>query len=201
MSTSKHIFRTTAFVVLAIAALALIIGYAVGSGTPPKEFLEARIHAVGASNNLANLVNNSLSNLAKVDQFEHDGRDSQALELIGYEANQKAEKQNSAVLLATYLNQMAKAVPDIDSETARSQAMSAITSGVAMVSRIISYNENLDKLFSTLQQKILLGVAPDTTTVSTLAANLNSDAQAINTLSKDFNAALSQFDSAYGISN
>ncbi len=198
-STSKHIFRTTAFVVLAIAALALFIGYSVGSGTPPKQFLEARIQAVGASNNLAQLVNNSVNNLTKVGEYERTGDDTKALDLIGFEATQKQEKQNAAVLFATYLNQMAKSVPDINSEIARADALSAITSGVAMVSRIISYNENLDKLFTALQQKILKGSAIAGTEIATLTTNLNSDAQAINTLSQDFNAALTQFDKEFGV--
>ena len=195
----KRTTRTTGFAIAIVAACALIIGYALHTGAPPKDFLEARIHAIGAANNLAQLVNNSIVNLQKVDTYVRNNNDVEAQNLISFEFSQKQDKQNAAVLLATYLDQMSKAVPDISSNAASQDAVQAITSGIAMVSRIISYNSDLEQLFTAIQYKLVHHIWPTGVNVTGLTSNLNADGEAVNGLSKDFNAALARFDAEYGM--
>jgi ABC-type transporter Mla subunit MlaD len=74
----------------------------------------------------------------------------------------------------------------------------AITSGISMVSRMVSYSNNLERLFGELQQKAD-GINPGSLSLNTLSTNLNNDAHAINELSEEFNDALNQLDKRYGI--
>lgn len=166
--------------------------------TPPKEFLEARIQTIGAVNNLAQLMNNSLSNLEKVSGYIEKNNDIEAKALIDFEFAQRKERQNAAVLLASNLEQMARSATAIKSGGARSEAVEAITSGISMVSRMVSYSNNLERLFGELQQKAN-GANPATLNLNTLSTNLNNDAKAINELSEEFNDALRQLDKRYGI--
>ncbi len=165
---------------------------------PPKEFLETRIQTIGAVNNLAQLMNNSLSNLGKVSNYIKNGNDVEAKALIDFEFAQRGERQNAAVLLASNLEQMARAATEIKSGSARSEAVEAITSGISMVSRMVSYSNNLERLFGELQQKAN-GINPGSLSLNTLSTNLNNDAHAINELSEEFNDALNQLDKRYGI--
>ncbi len=197
----KNTSQTTKWAIGSAALVVVILLYVLWANpsTPPADFLEARIAAVGAVNNLAQLVDNSLANLEKVDTFTKNENDIEAQNLIGFEFQQRAEKQNAALRLALQLDQMAKTAPSIRSSRARTYAVQSITSGVAMVSRIISYNNNLDQLFTAIQQKIQYKNQPNPTNIRALSANLNADAKAINGLSKEFNDALAQFDKEYGI--
>lgn len=183
---------------LIIVAAGVFAGsYLLKAGTPPADFLEARIKAIGASNSLAQMVEASLGNLQKVDSYVKNNEDKQAMTLITYEYNQREQKQTAAVTLAAHLDQMAKTAPTIESSRARGYAMQAITSGIAMVSRMISYNSNLDILFEAVETKITTGQAgPE---ARALITELNNDASVINTLNTEFNTLLGKFDRVYGI--
>lgn len=166
--------------------------------TPPKEFLETRIQTIGAVNNLTQLMNNSLANFEKVNTFIGNKNFVEARDFIKFEFSQRAERQNAAVLLATHLEKMAQAATQIDSSGARSDAVEAITSGIAMVSRMVSYSNNLELLFNELQRQTA-GGAPNNGMLAKLSGDLNADAAAINELGENFNEAFNRLDRRYGI--
>lgn len=193
----KHILKKTATSVIIIGAGALIISYFMRGGVP-RAFFEARLKAAGAANNLAVLINNSLNNLHRIEQFEAGNSNDQALSLVEFEIGRKQEKQSAAVLLAGYLEDMARAGMTISSSGARGLAIEAVTSGVSMVSRIVSYNSSLDQVFSAIQEKISSGSAPTGVNIRALLASVNNDGKAINDLNASFNETLRKFDQAYG---
>jgi hypothetical protein len=192
----KPLLRQVLIATSVIALSSLAVVFATRGGVP-RAFFEARIKAIGAANNIAVLTNNSLSNLRRIEEFEKNGSIDQANSLTEFEIGQKFEKQNAAVLLATHLDEMARAGNTISSAKARSLAISAVTTGVSLVSRIVSYNNALDQVFAAIQEKILSG---DTGSVNirALIASLNSDAKAINDLNIAFNQSLKEFDVQYG---
>jgi hypothetical protein len=92
---------------------------------------------------------------------------------------------------------MAKTSNLINSGRARGYALQAITNSVAMVSRMISYNDSLDQLFQAIDAKINgQDSGPEARAIS---ASLNNDAKTINQLNAEFNAQLRKFDNVYGI--
>ncbi len=192
----KPLLRQVLIATTVIAISSLAVVFATRSGVP-RAFFEARIKAVGAANNIAVLTNNSLSNLRRIEEFEKNNSIDQANSLAEFEISQKFEKQNAAVLLATYLEEMARVGNTISSARARSLAISAVTTGVSLVSRIVSYNNALDQVFAAIQEK-MIGGSTGSVNIRALIASLNSDAKAINDLNLAFNQALSAFDTQYG---
>ncbi len=192
-----HFLRTTFTSIAIIGIGALAIAY-FASGGVPKAFFAARLQAAGAANNVAVLINNSLANLSRIEQFEQNNSNAQALELLSFEIGQKQEKQNAATLLAGELESMAKAAMEISSGGARGLAIEAVTTGVSMVSRIINYNNSLDQLFASIQEKIETGSTPAGVNIRALLASINSDGQSINVLNNSFNSTLQRFDKSYG---
>lgn len=195
--TKQNFLRTTLTAIAIIGIGAVVVTYLASAGIP-RAFFAARLQAAGAANNLAVLINNSINNLQRIEQFENNNSNDQALSLLTFEIGQKQEKQNAAVLLASNLEDMAKAGLEITSGDARGLAIEAVTNGVSMVSRIVSYNNSMDQLFSAIQEKILHGTPPAGVTIRSLLASINSDAKAINELNTSFNAALKKFDQSYG---
>lgn len=192
-----HLLRTTVTAIAILGVGSLVIAYVAGAGVP-RAFFAARLQAAGAANNLAVLTNNSLANLKRIELLETGGSSDQALELLSFEISQKQDKQNAAVVLASNLEEMAKAGMEITSSSARGLAIEAVTAGVSMVSRIVSYNNSLDQLFSAIQAKIQSGAVPPGVNIRTLLAGINSDGKAINDLNNAFNATLEEFDKNYG---
>jgi len=192
-----HILRNTSISVAIIIIGGLTISYFTASGVP-RAFLEERIQAAGAANNAAVLINSSIENLKKIEQFEAADSNEQALDLISFEISQKQEKQNAAVLLASHLEVMANAAKDITSNRARNLAIESVTIGVSMVSRLVTYNNSVEQLFSAIQYKIINGNVPDGTNLRGLIAGINANSKSINDLSRAFNAALEEFDKNYG---
>ncbi len=195
--SKHHILRTSVTSIAVIGIGALAISY-FASGGVPKAFFAARLQAAGAASNVAVLINNSLTNLHRIEQFEQNNSNEQALELLAFEIDRKQEKQNAATVLAGDLENMAKAAMEINSSGARGLAIEAVTTGVSMVSRIISYNNSLDQLFSAIQTKIQSGFVPEGVNIRALLASINSDGQSINVLSNSFNETLQRFDKSYG---
>jgi hypothetical protein len=192
-----HLLRTTVTSVLVIGIGALVISYLVAAGIP-RAFFAARVQSAGAANNLAVLINNSLANLHRIEQYEKNGSYGQALELLDFELSQKSDKQNAAVILASSIETMAKAAIEIKSSRARGLAVEAVTTGVSMVSRIVNYNASMDQLFIAIQSKLQTGSLPAGVNIRTLLSAINSDGQSINALNNSFNETLKEFDRGYG---
>lgn len=182
------------------AAAIAIVGYLLlqTPATPPKEFLETRIQTIGAVNNLTQLMNNSLANFEKVNTFISNKNFTEARDFIKFEFSQRPERQSATVLLASHLEKMARAATQIDSSGARSDAVEAITSGITMVSRMVSYSSNLELLFNELERQSSGGAA-DQARLAKLSTDLNADAGAINQLGQNFNEAFNSLDRRYGI--
>lgn len=194
----KGVFRNTLISIVIIAGGAFVISYFISTDIP-RSFFDARVQSAGAANNVAALINNSVANLKRIEEFEANQSYEQALDLVKYEIGQKQEKQNAAARLAGTLEQMANAALEISSGSARALAVDAVASGVAMVSRIVSYNAQMDQLFVVIQGK-LTGGQQSAGGIRALLASINSDASAINKLSQEFNASLETFDDRYGTS-
>ena len=88
---------------------------------------------------------------------------------------------------------MARNLENIRPASARQLATEAVGSEVALVSRLVGYNDLLKQLFEILQSKFQTGESPSGK-VSDLLQQINSEAGAINELDKHFNTSLSEFD-------
>ena len=89
---------------------------------------------------------------------------------------------------------MAQALPSIRPGSARQIASEAIGYEVALVSRLISYNDALNRLFELLRGKFTGKITETDGKVRGLINDINAGANAANDLNKAFNEAMRRFD-------
>ena len=104
--------------------------------------------------------------------------------------------QEEAIKLATQLEKMARILPSIKPASARQHATAAVSSEVALVSRLVSYNDYLKQLFEVLRAKFnnRYSYYEADGQVELLIVKINEEAQAINGLNNRFSAALAELD-------
>jgi len=163
----------------------------------PSEFSQARIDGAELAKHIVELSNESLGNLATIADYDRLGKKSEALILISQEVVKTRDLQEEAIKLSSQLESMARTVEDIRPGKARVLAAEAISSEVALVSRLLSYNDLLLQLFEALRNKFQ---HPDEFTngkVEGLVTRINEEATAINTFNDRFGQSLAEFDKLF----
>ena len=196
--TPKKVIGISLASALVILGVGFLFTQVSGGNYIPAKFFEERIAGAGAAKNVARLVADSLANLQKIEAADKIGDFSRALELVSYEQSNRQEKQNAALVLSSDLEAMARTTNDITPSEARQLSVEAVSTGVAMVSRLIDYNGLLDQLFNALSIKFSSrGKQAPGVSVTDLISQLNTDSQTINDLNQKFNSLLDQFDQRF----
>ena len=160
----------------------------------PAEFSEARINGAELAKHIVDLSNESLGSLETIAKYDEAGKKSEALILISKEVLKSRDAQAEAVKLSSQLERMARSINDIEPSSARVLATEAVSSEVALVSRLLSYNDYFLQLFEALRDKFQ---NPGTNTdgkVKDLVAKINEEEQGINTFNQRFGQSLAEFD-------
>lgn len=183
------------FIAIGFGALSLVLSgeaYAI-----PPEFIDGRAAGAEAATAVTTMINDSLKTLAEVAAFESRGDLASAVYLIRGEINKTTERQKRASDLAGAMEKMAKAIPGIKPAPAQQIGLEAVSSQVATVSRLVTYNEYLTNLFNLLNERMRGN--PDATQekVQDLVKKLNEENNAINELNTQFNRSLAQFDAVF----
>ncbi len=164
----------------------------------PEAYYTARISATTAAARVSTLVSDSLANLSQIETLDRTNKPKDALMLVEYELGRRQQKQAATTEISTSLERMAYAAGQITpAETAGRLAIETISTGVTMVSRVVTYNTYLDQLFTALQHKFRTGQTAPGTTVRDLITNMNEEARAINLLGERFSKLEQEFDEAY----
>lgn len=162
----------------------------------PRAFMDARARGAKVANNIVNLSNEILKGLDTIEQYEQKGLRSKALNMISNVLSKNREMQKEAVKLSEELKNMASLINEIKPSVAREHAIEAVSSEVALVSRLINYNNFLDQLFKLLYAKLSNGSRAKGR-VRYLIDQINQEARAINDLNEQFNNAITSFDNVY----
>jgi hypothetical protein len=193
----KKVFA--AFIVILIAigfgALSLVLSgeaYAI-----PPAFIEGRTAGAEAAVAVTTMINDSLKTLGDVAAYESRGDLASAVYLIRIETGKAEERQKQASALASAMEKMAKAIPEIKPASAQQIGLEAVSSQVATVSRLVTYNEYLTNLFNMLNERMRGNPEATKAKVDSLVLKLNEENVAINELNKQFNRSLAQFDAIF----
>jgi hypothetical protein len=181
-------------VVLAISVVAFI--FFPRHGFVPVEFSEARIYGAETAQKIVALSDKSITALEEIAALDSAGEIPEALIRISKELSEISIIRDEAVALASQLERMAKLIPEIRPKKAREAATEAISAEVALVSRLISYNDALVKLFTVLEDKFQNKTSSDSK-VEELLNKMNEEARAINEFNRIFNNAIDSFDKFY----
>ena len=185
-----------------IAVIIGVGGYSVlrlvgDAGFVPVEFSEARIKGAELAKNIVELANGSLGSLEEIAAYDEAGKKSEALILISKEVLKNRDTQAEAIKLSSQLERMARSIEEIKPARARVLAAEAVSAEVALVSRLISYNDFLLQLFEALRQKFQNPTVYANGRVDELVRKINEEAQAINTFNQRFGESLAEFDELF----
>ncbi|KKU95143.1 MAG: hypothetical protein UY24_C0003G0001 [Parcubacteria group bacterium GW2011_GWA1_48_11b] len=186
--------------VFAAAAMVLILRYVV---FPPKflpwEFTEARLKGADIAQRIVELSRGTLTRLNDVSRYDQDRNYNEALVSIARAVIENRQNQVEAVRLSSQLEDMARYIMKISPSRARSLATDAVSSEIALVTRMVYYNDYLFQLFEALKAKL---ENPSRSyldgQVNELINNINDEAQSINDLNKHFNQVMAEFDAIFG---
>ena len=198
------------FVMIAIAMLSTFVlvgglryisGTTVSSGSltasvyVPIEFLEARSRAANAADKLVDLTEQSAANLSSISGADQRGDYVRGLELVTAEIERGNDIRNTAVDLSEELLDMAKGLAIVTPKEATAVGFAAVTTGIELVQRLISYNNNLQELFNTLEARLQNeGDEYTRARINELIGALNEEAVVINNLGSEYKALMIQFD-------
>lgn len=188
-------------ILLGATAVAIVLGLRYVVFPPrylPSEFSDARTKGAIVAQKIVELSRNTLSQLNEVSKYDQQRNSSEALIAISNALIANRENQVESVRLSSQLTAMAENLSRIQPERARQLATQAVTSEVALVSRLLYYNTYLNQLFEALKVKFekpwvsyLDGQVQD------LVTKINDEAQAVNELNKEFNAYMAEFDKIF----
>lgn len=196
MKAAKNLVITVLTSAVLILAMGLLFGSANGDAVISRQFFEARIRAADSSKNLVRLVEDSLKNLRTVEQMEKNRQMKPALEIVNFELTNSRERQNVAVALSGHLENMAQATNGMTPENAERLAVEAVSSGVSLVSHLITYNNLLNEVFATFQESMNNGNGASGL-IGPIVDEMNAEARAINNIGARFNELLQEFDEKY----
>jgi len=143
--------------------------------------------------NFVNLSNQSASDIDKINELDKEGDYTAALNLTTDVIRRSAEIRDRAVELSAQMEKMIKALSEIDNFDARQAALEAISSRLALLSRLINYSGYLGQLLDVLRGRFT-GVSQGSQEVQTLVDQINSEVAAINNFNSQAAQAMDRFD-------
>lgn len=159
----------------------------------PQSFTEARQQGALIAQNIVDLSNQSTNDLTQVNNLDKSGNYTEALSLTTDIISKNQTLHDQAVSLSNQIETMAKALPGISSPEAQQTALDAISSRLALVSELISYSGDLDKLLVTLQGHFT-GASIKSGDVQAIVAQINTDVNAINNFNNQAQQSMTRFD-------
>lgn len=163
----------------------------------PAEFSNSRIEGAKLAERIVTNSGVSLANLQAIAEHDRRGRRTEALTLIAQEFARTKDTQDAAIKLSARLESMARSIDSIRPEEARSIATEAVSSEVALVSRLLSYNDAMKELFEVLREKFENPGLSTNGRVDELVGKVNEEARAINELNMRFTNSLAEFDKLF----
>ena len=160
----------------------------------PQDFSEARIKGAAIAKHIVDLSNTNISGLEEIAKYDKNGDVAQALILISQQLLKNRANQEEAVRLAGQLEKMALSLSSVKPAKAQRLATAAVTAEVALVSRLVNYNDYLKQLFEILRSKFDGSVSYSNGRVEELIKKINEEMEVINDLDRRFNEALWELD-------
>jgi len=190
-----HFTRQTKIMIVFLALIgvgALTAWFSSKKGVP-QGFIEARQQGALIAQNIVDLSNQSTNDLAQVNSLDKSGDYTDALVLTTNIISKNETLRDQATSLSSQIEAMAKSLPEISSSEAQQAALDAISSRLALVSELINYSNDLNKLLVTLQGHFT-GTSIKRGDVPTIVDQINTDVNAINNFNSQAQSSMVQFD-------
>lgn len=192
-SIKRFILLTSLFLAVIFAGKAMFFS----AQYLPDDFINARTQGANIAEEIVAQSNYSAELLKTLSKLDRNKQYKTALAIVSQEISKNQEANKKATKLSSQLEQMAHLVEDIKPYQARQLATEALSSEVALVSRLINYNAYLSLLYSVLQNKFQSGSSSSNGEVQQLVNNINEEVRMINELNKRFNDSFGAFDAIF----
>jgi DNA repair ATPase RecN len=159
----------------------------------PREFLEAKGRGAAEAEEIVRLSRETSHQLAHINELDSQGNYVDALNLVVEELNRNRTMRERASALSRELTIMTNAVAQISGTEARSNALQAVNYAVALMAKLVTYNEYLNQLLETLRRKFE-GIPTSSPTVGELIAKINEEVSGINALNTHFLLEISKLE-------
>ena len=164
-----------------------------GERVVPAGFSQARIEAAKVADNIVRLSSLSLGNLEVIAKYDREKNYQEALKVVPEELARNRQARGEAIKLSNYLDQMAKALPEIKPRRAQGLATEAVGQEISLINHLIIRNELLQQLFEILGEKFKNNGSPNGE-LKQLINKVNEEAVSINRLNFQFNSTMEKFD-------
>ena len=177
----------------------VVAGYAAGSRLGfsangiPAEFKEARTQGAIVAQDIVNISNGMAGELEGVSQLERTGNLNEALNRSVDLLKRTQEGKAKALELSAQLEKMTGALASIKTPEARQAALESIANRLALIGRLLSYNDYLAQLLGSLNKRFS-GQYIEPNHVTSLIAQINAEVTAINNFNKQAGQAMDRFD-------
>ncbi len=158
-----------------------------------KDFTQAREQGALIAQNIVTLSDQSTQDLAQVNDLDKSGKYTDALILTTNIVTKNQNLHDEAISLSDQIETMATSLPSISSSDARQAALDAISSRLALVSELVNYSQDLNKLLVTLQGHFT-GTTVQPGDVQTIVNQINTDVNAINNFNDQAQQSMVRFD-------
>lgn len=197
---SKLSRKLRIFVALVIV---VVVGYAAGSRLGfsangiPAEFKDARTQGAIVAQDIVNISNGLSADLEKINMLDEQRNYAGALNLTVDLLKRNQEVKAKALELSTSLEKMTGGLATIKEPDARQAALESIASRLAIIGRLLSYNDYLNQLLGSLNKRFS-GSAIQPNTIKNLTAQINAEVTAINNFNRQAGQAMDRFDEIAG---
>ena len=159
----------------------------------PAEFTTARLQGALIAQNIVNLSNESVLDLAEINKLDQNRNYTEALNLASEVIKRSQEIRDQAILLSTEVEKMTKALSEIGSFEARQAALESIANRLALISRLINYSGYLGQLLDVLRTRFDGGYVKYGE-AGRLIDQINAEVRAINNFNGQAAQAMERFD-------
>lgn len=159
----------------------------------PGSFSEARAKGAVVAQDIVNLSNEVDKDLQRINELDKARRYREASRLTDEMTKKVSIIRMRSLELAEELKAMTAALPEVHPSGARQAALDSISNRLALISRLISYTDQVTHLLEVLQEHFRTGQAPKED-VTKLVNEINAEVRAINAFNSQAGQAMDRFD-------
>lgn len=188
--------------VTAVVFLFLLVGgYAIyrlvlaSQGQIPEDFANSRAEGALVAQMIVSLSGEVSGDLQRVSELDKEQRYEEALSAVTELSAKNEKMRDEAIQLSKELEKMTKALSEIKSPEARNFALESINHRLALITRLVSYNDGIVRLLNELRLRFS-GVNRSDGQVGIIIGRINLEVAAINDFNKRAMDAMDRFDRA-----
>jgi hypothetical protein len=180
------------FAVLLMAYFVLRVAFMPHTAVP-QEFSEARARGAVIGQTIVDKSNDIAHTVNSMNELEKQGKTEEELADIATVRAGTKDIRTLAIDLSKEVGIMNAALPSIGSGDAEQAALDSISNWLALISRLVTYTDEIDKLMNALELHLKKGVG-SAQDIQRLVNEVNGDVNAVNAFNRQATQAMERFD-------